>query len=97
MVVAVDANTASSAESSTQLLRAAFGARLVGEPTMGCLTYGDITPYVLPRSRLVVLLPTKWWNHGEPLEFTGLPVDVPVDPATPAEELVRRFDEFFDV
>lgn len=94
MLVLVDRWTRSSGESSAWLLRQGLGARLLGEPTLGMIEYGNVCPYVLPRSRLVVSLPTKRNDYGFPVETVGFPVDVPLDPETPVEEVARRFDAF---
>jgi hypothetical protein len=58
------------------------------------IEYGNIVQYVLPRSRLVVSLPTKSNDYGFPVERVGFPVDLPLDPATPVEDVARRFDAF---
>lgn len=94
MLVLVDRHSRSSGESSAWLLREGLGARLVGEPTHGMIEYGNIVQYVLPRSGLVVSLPTKSNDYGFPVESVGFPVDVPLDPATPVEDVARRFDSF---
>ncbi|HEY2326574.1 MAG TPA: S41 family peptidase [Gaiellaceae bacterium] len=94
MVVLVDRRTASSGESSAWLLRAGLGARVVGEPTLGMIEYGNVVPYVLPRSGLVIHLPTKRNDFGLPVEGRGFPVDAPLDPETPVEDVVRDFDLF---
>lgn len=94
MLVLVDRWTRSSGESSAWLLRQGLGARLVGEPTLGMIEYGNVCPYVLPRSRLAVSLPTKQNDYGFPVETVGFPVDVPLDPETPVEDVARRFDTF---
>lgn len=58
------------------------------------IEYGNIVQYVLPRSGLVVSLPTKSNDYGFPVERVGFPVDIPLDPATPVEDVVRQFDSF---
>lgn len=88
MLVYVDAATCSSGESSAWLLKHGFGARLVGAPTQGKIEYGDIARYVLPRSGLVVSLPTKRNDFGLPVEHVGFPVDLEVAVDTPVEGLV---------
>lgn len=94
MLVLTDRATRSSGESSTWLLARGLGATVAGEPTMGMIEYGNIVPYALPRSGLVINLPTKRNDFGFPVERIGLPVDVPLDPGTPVEEIVARFDGF---
>jgi C-terminal processing protease CtpA/Prc len=94
MLVLVDGASRSSGESSAWLLREGLGARLLGEPTFGMIEYGNTVPYPLPRSGLVVSLPTKSNDYGFPVESIGFPVDVPLDPKTPVEDVVRQFDSF---
>lgn len=94
MLVLVDRHSRSSGESSAWLLREGLGARLLGEPTHGMIEYGNVVQYVLPRSGLVVSLPTKSNDFGFPVERVGFPVDVPLDPETPVEDVARRFDAF---
>jgi hypothetical protein len=94
MVVLVDGRTRSSGESSAWLLREALGARIAGEPTKGMIEYGNIVPYVLPSSGVVVHLPTKSNDYGFRVEGVGFPVDVELDPAVPADEVARAFDSF---
>jgi hypothetical protein len=94
MLVLVDRASRSSGESSAWLLREGLGARLVGEPTYGMIEYGNVVPYLLPSSGLAVVLATKRNDYGFPVEQVGFPVDVPLDPETPIEDVVRRFDTF---
>ena len=94
MLVLVDRSTRSSGESSAWLLRQGLGARLLGEPTLGMIEYGNVIPYVLPGSGLAVALPTKSNDYGFPVENAGFPVDEPLDPETPVEDVARRFDSF---
>lgn len=90
MVVVTDRRTVSSGESSAWALHTMFGAPIVGGPSEGCISYGNVVPYLLPRSGLRINLPTKQ-NLYENVEFAGIPVDVPLDPRTPVEEIVERF------
>ncbi|HEV2591136.1 MAG TPA: S41 family peptidase, partial [Gaiellaceae bacterium] len=94
MLVLVDGETRSSGESSAWLLREGLGARLLGEPTWGMIEFGNIVPYVLPRSGIVVSLPTKSNDYGFRVEGVGFPVDEPLDPETPIDDVARRFDSF---
>ena len=94
MLVLVDGKTRSSGESSAWLLREGLGARLLGEPTWGMIEFGNVVPYVLQRSGIVVSLPTKSNDYGFRVEGVGFPVDEPLDPATPVEDVARRFDSF---
>jgi hypothetical protein len=94
MLVLVDRASRSSGESSAWLLREGLGARLLGEPTFGMIEYGNTVPYLLPRSGLAVSLATKRNHYGFPVERVGFPVDEPLDPDTPVEDVARRFDTF---
>jgi hypothetical protein len=58
------------------------------------IEYGNIVNYALPRSGIVVSLPTKSNDYGFRVEGVGFPVDVPLDPATPVEDVARQFDTF---
>lgn len=90
MVVLTDRRTVSSGESSAWALRQMFGARLIGGPTEGCISFGFIVPYLLPCSGMRISLPTKQ-NRYPDVEFVGVPVDVPLDARTPPAEIVERF------
>lgn len=81
----LDRESASSAEGSALLLAQAFGATLVGERSGGYFEYGELTPFVLPRTGLVIELPTKRFYPAERIEGVGLPVDVYLPP-----ELMKR-------
>lgn len=94
MLVLVDRLTRSSGESSAWLLRQGLGARLLGEATFGMIEYGNVVPYVLPRTGLAISLPTKRNDYGFAVEGVGFPVDVPLDPATPVEDVARQFESF---
>jgi hypothetical protein len=94
MLVLVDRGTRSSGESSAWLLRKGLGARLLGEPTFGMIECGNIVQYALPRSGLVVSLPTKSNDFGFPVESVGFPVDAPLDAEVGAEDVAREFDAF---
>jgi hypothetical protein len=90
MLVLVDRRTISSGESSAWALRQMFGAKLVGGPTEGCISFGFVVPYLLPRSGMRINLPTKQ-NLYPGVEFTGIAVDVPLDARTPIADVVARF------
>jgi hypothetical protein len=83
--VLVDRHTASSGESVPQYLRPALGAHILGERTAGFLDFGNIVPFVLPRTGLWVQVPTtRFFNEGS-AEMVGLEVDTYLD-----AELMRR-------
>jgi hypothetical protein len=90
MVVLTDRRTISSGESSAWALRQMFGARLVGGRTEGCISFGYVVPYLLPRSGLRFNLPTKQ-NLYPDVEFAGVPVDVELDPRAPLKSIVEQF------
>ncbi|MFD2082769.1 Peptidase family S41 [Actinopolymorpha cephalotaxi] len=92
MLVLTDRLTASAGESIAWMLREAFDAKIVGGPSGGLLTYGDITPYLLPRSRLVLWLATHWFDWRG-VEMVGLPVDLTIDPRTPLADIITNFDD----
>ncbi|HJU37123.1 MAG TPA: S41 family peptidase [Gaiellaceae bacterium] len=94
MLVLVDRRTRSSGESSAWLLRDGLGARLVGSPTTGMIEYGNIVPYVLPESGLVIQLPTKHNDYGFTVESVGFPVDVSLADDAPAAEIAAEFESF---
>jgi hypothetical protein len=95
MLVVVDRQTFSSGESSAWALRHALGAVLIGTRTGGMLEYGNNAPYLLPASGMLVRLASKHNDLGISIEFSGLPVDVEVDPATPLAELASSFDRLY--
>ncbi|MEV4267364.1 S41 family peptidase [Kribbella sp. NPDC049584] len=95
MVVLVDPETKSSGESSAWLLKRGLGATLVGARTCGMIEYGNIVPYVMPRSGLVIDLPTKRNDFGIPVETVGFPVDVELDPRSRIEDVAASFDALY--
>jgi hypothetical protein len=72
----------------------AFEADL-GDLVMGCTTFGNLVPYLLPRSGLVLRLPTMWFGYRD-VEMVGLPVDREIDPRTPAASITNDFDRLWD-
>jgi hypothetical protein len=89
--VLVDRLAGSSGESSAMALRAALGARLVGERTGGFQEYGNVRILALPRTRLALNFATKRNYFQQPAEAVGQPVDVYLPPelmAKPVEELL---------
>lgn len=95
MIVLTDRRTASAGEGTAWVLRAGFGARLVGGRSMGCMTFGNLVPYLLPRSGLVLRLPTMWFGYRD-VEMVGLPVDLGIDPRTPAATVTNDFDRLWE-
>jgi hypothetical protein len=89
MAVLTDRRTMSSGESSAWALRRMFGARIAGGRSEGCISFGNVVPYLLPRSGMKINLPTKQ-NLYPGVEFAGIPVDVALDPRMSLAEAVHR-------
>jgi hypothetical protein len=94
MLVLTERNTGSSGESSAWALHQVFGARLAGGRSRGCFTFGNLAPYLLPRSGLLIYLASKWNDYGE-FEMVGLPVAVELDPGTPLPAVAADFDRHY--
>lgn len=73
--VLVDHGSASSGESGPEMLRIALGATIVGERTGGYAEFGNIRPYVMPRTGVVWQLASKRNYYPEPRDGVGFPVD----------------------
>jgi hypothetical protein len=78
--VLVDHASASSAESAPDLLRIALGATIVGERTGGYAEFGNVRPYVMPRTGVTWVLASKRNYYGSPHDGVGLAVDLYLDP-----------------
>jgi hypothetical protein len=94
MLVLVNRATRSSGESSAWMLHDGLGARLLGCPTTGMIEYGNIVPYVLAESGLVIDLPTKHNDYGFPVESVGFPVEAPLPDDVTAEAVASEFESF---
>lgn len=94
MMVITDRGSASAAEGTAWLLRSGLDARLVGGNSAGAMAFGNMTPYLLPRSGLKIDLPSA--TSGFQVEMTGLGVDLPLDVGTPLPVIADRFDELWD-
>lgn len=79
VVVLVDRNTLSSGESGMRALRDALKATVVGERTGGFNQYTNAPSFVLPRTGLGWVVPTKRNYHGSQDEAVGHTVDVYLD------------------
>ncbi|MEZ4381323.1 MAG: S41 family peptidase [Nannocystaceae bacterium] len=93
--VLVDRGTASSGESVPQYLRLALGARVIGERSAGFVDFGNVVPFVLPRTGLWVQVPTTRFFSGRSAEMVGLEVDTYLDAelmGQPAEALLPVID-----
>lgn len=91
MLVLTDQWTASAGESTAWMCRRAFGATLVGSATYGSLTFGDLAPYVMPRSGMEVQLATMRFDVPS-MELSGIPVDLEHDTRTPLATFAKEFD-----
>lgn len=96
MLVLVDPGTKSSGEGSALLLRDALGARVAGGRSGGCIQFGNVVPYLLPRSGLVIQVGSQYAPDHAQYEMDGISPDVPLDPRTPLDEVAARFDELWD-
>jgi hypothetical protein len=94
MLVLVDRRTRSSGESSAWMLHDGLGARLVGSPTTGMIEYGNIVPYALEDSGLVIHLPTKRNDYGFGVESVGFPVEASLADDVAAADVAAEFETF---
>lgn len=94
MLVLTDRGTASAGESVAWMFRQAFDAKLLGGRTGGVLTFGDLAPYILPRSGLQLELATHSFGWTG-VEMVGLPVDLELDPRTPLAQTAAGFDRLY--
>lgn len=94
MIALTDRGTASAAESTAWMLRSGFDARIVGGRSGGFMALGNITPYLLPRSGLLISLPTAWFGWRD-VEMVGLPIDLAYDVRTPLADIARDFDRIY--
>lgn len=95
MMVMIDGGTGSSGESAALMLRASFGAVLVGAPSYGIIDYGNAGPYILPASGLEIHLPCQANDWGIAVDFSGIQPDLAVAVDLPAESLAADFDGLF--
>jgi peptidase S41-like protein len=75
IVVLIDRNTVSSGEGAATALRRALGARVLGERSGGFTQYTNAPTFVLPRTGIPWVIPTKRNFHEGQVEGVGLPVD----------------------
>lgn len=94
MIVLLDRLSASAAESTAWILQTAFGARLAGGRSGGFLAYGDLAPYFLPRSGLMINIGTHYLGWSD-VEMVGHSVDVALDPRTPLDAVAADFDRIY--
>ncbi len=93
--VLVDRSTASSGESVPQYLSLALGAHIIGERSAGFVDFGNVVPFVLPRTGLWVQVPTTRFFNESPQEMVGVEVDTYLDGeliGEPAEALLPVID-----
>lgn len=76
----VDASCASSCESSMNTIKLHPHARTVGENTAGYFHFGDVGKLVLPKSKIVLMVPTKsnMYASGKIYDKVGFPPDIRV-------------------
>jgi hypothetical protein len=78
--VLVDRYSGSSGESAPLELRAALGATIVGERTGGYLEYGNLRPYLMPRTGVGWELGSKRNIFAAPSDGVGIAVDAYLSP-----------------
>lgn len=92
MLVLTDRGSASAAEGGAWMLRVGLGAHLIGGRSAGTVSFGNMAPYLLPRSGLLVDLPTASASRHEE-SMVGLPVDLAIDIQTPLREVAANFNQ----
>lgn len=97
MLVLTDRRTGSSGESVAWMLREGLGARIAGRPTAGIVRFGIAAPYLLPHSRLVLILPTKTNDYPPEIELSGIPVDIDLNPLMPLEDVATHFNRIWSM
>ena len=93
MVVLVNRNVGSAAESAVTLSRTIGRTILVGENTRGAGSSGEMVMFYLPNSRMVLSLPTKSIIVDGCEEGTGFLPDYWLDSPDPIAEITRWFDD----
>ncbi len=91
MLVLTDKASASAAESAAWMLRTGLNAKIVGGRSAGAVGFGNLTPYLLPRSGLSLDLPTAssgWYDES----MLGMPIDLDIDIHQPLHEIAAHFD-----
>jgi hypothetical protein len=79
VIAIVDNGSASSGESAPDALRLSLGATIVGERTGGFAEFGNIRPYVMPRTGVGWNLASKRNYYTSPRDGVGIPIDVYLD------------------
>ena len=95
MLVLTDRRSGSSSESSGWMLRRGLGARIAGRASAGTIRFGQVAPYLLPRSELAVMLATKFNDYPTEVELAGIPVDIPLDPRLPLADVAADFNRIW--
>lgn len=94
MLVITDRGSESSAEGGAWMLRVGLGAYVIGGRSAGTVSFGNMAPYLLPRSGLMVNLPTASASrHDE--SMVGLPIDLAIDVQTPLPQVASNFEELY--
>lgn len=92
VVVLIDRNTVSSGEGAATALRRALGAQVLGERSGGFTQYTNAPTFVLPRTGIPWVIPTKRNFHDGQVEGVGLPVDSYLENiGEPVEALIPLF------
>lgn len=88
-IVLADRRVSSSGEAAVAYSKSVPNRILVGENTAGIGTFGGIRQYVLPHSRIRIVLPYKLFVSPELLEGRGFLPDYWIDSAEPVLEIAR--------
>lgn len=93
LVVLVDRDSASSAESGSIFLRDWMKATIAGERTGGFVEGANVVTYPLPNTRIGFTIPSRQshWNDPRVVEAAGIPISVALDdPHAPVEQLLGQ-------
>ncbi|WP_377497333.1 S41 family peptidase [Microlunatus sp. GCM10028923] len=91
MLVLTDKGSAPAAESAAWMLRTGLDAKIIGGRSAGAVGFGNLAPYLLPRSGLKLDLPTasSGWHEES---MTGMPIDLAYDVCATLHETAANFD-----
>ena len=87
--VLVDRHSGSSGERAAIDLQRVLGAVLVGEPTAGAVQYTEMRRFILPKTGVQCLVPTKRQEFGREVEGAGWPVDIELSAADLTRDAVN--------
>lgn len=92
VLVVTDRGVASSAEGMVGSLRMMANVVQIGTPTLGCVAYGNIRAFVLPKSKIVIYIPrTLFAIRASTKESVGFEPDIWV----PADKALGRSKALF--